>query len=189
MTKELKVKKENEVTTTPAERAQNAIPFGGNPLTFMRRFTEEMDKVFTDFGWGDSLAPMFGFVERELAPAMWSPKVEFEENKGQFLARADLPGINRDDIHVELEKGAIVIKGERKQTTSEEKDGYYRSECSYGSFYRRLPLPTKADTEKAAASYHDGVLEIVMPMATGEPTLKRLEIKTAEMPKAKAAKP
>ncbi len=188
MTKEVKTKQEIEETTTPLAKTENVLPFAGSPLTFMRRFTEEMDKVFTDFGWGGSLAPMLGFVERELAPAMWSPKVEFEERNGQFIARADLPGINRNEIHVELEKDAMVIKGERKQVSSEEKDGYYRTECNYGSFYRRLPLPAQADTANASAVYRDGVLEITMPLTKVEPNVKRLEVKIEEMPKVKAAK-
>jgi HSP20 family protein len=165
---------------------EELTPLVGSPFTFMRRFTEEMDKLFTDFGWGNNLAPLLGFLERETAPAMWSPKVEVARTEGQMTVRADLPGLNKEDIAIELADGVLTLKGERKKETTEEKEGYYRSEHSYGSFYRSLPLPKNVEADKAAASYRDGVLEITLPLAAQETAVRRLAV--TEPPQAKAAK-
>ena len=90
----------------------------GSPFTFMRRFSEEMDRLFEDFGFGDSLfAPGFGRgLSRfgELAQSMWSPQVEVFEREGQLVVRADLPGLTKDDINVDITDDALVIRGERK---------------------------------------------------------------------------
>jgi len=80
----------------------------------------------------------------------------------------------------------LTISGERKEEKEEKREGFYRSERSYGSFYRKIPLPEGAKTENAAATFHNGVLEITMPAEKVEMPARKLEIK--EPPKEKAAK-
>jgi HSP20 family protein len=137
------------------------------PFTFMRRFSEEMDRLFEDFGLGRGLlAPG---LERSLdhlgslASDAWVPQVEVMERDNQLVVRADLPGMSKEDIKVDLEDDSLVIRGERKSEREEDEEGYYRSERSYGSFYRRIPLPSGVNTEEADADFRNGVLEITMP--------------------------
>ena len=106
----------------------------------MRHFAEDMDRLFDEFGM--RLPSFFGrgreLLRREvgLIPAEWSPRVEIREQGGQVLVRADLPGLAKDDIQVEMTHELLTIRGERKQEKKEEREGYAYSECSYGSFYR-----------------------------------------------------
>jgi HSP20 family protein len=111
----------------------------------------------------------------------------FERN-GQLVVRADLPGVKTDDVEVELRDNSVVIKGERQEQHEEQREGYYRTERAYGSFYRQIPLPQSVNTENAKASFRDGVLEITMPAPKGEARGRQLSIQdTGEQPQAKAS--
>jgi HSP20 family protein len=158
-----------------------AGPYGGSPFGLMNRFAEEMDRLFEDFGMGRSwLAPRFGreFGPRgEMGQALWSPQIEVFEREGQLVVRADLPGLNKDDIKVDITDDALTIQGERKQEHEEKREGYYRSEHSYGSFYRSIPLPEGVNAEEAKANFRDGVLEITIPAPQREQRRRQLEIK------------
>ena len=79
-------------------------------------------------------------------------------------------GMKKEDVHVTMEENDLVLFGERKEETETNKDNYYRAECSYGSFYRRLPLAFEADFGKIAAKFTDGVLEIHVPIPAVEPS-------------------
>jgi HSP20 family protein len=83
--------------------------------------------------------------------------------------------LKREDVTVDLTDDSVCIQGERKQEREEEREGYYRSERSYGSFCRVIPLPEGAMTDQAKANFKDGVLEITMP-APPESKGRRLEI-------------
>lgn len=154
------------------------------PFTFMRRFSEEMDRLFGDVGFGsDWLAPVLG---RATDQGLWSPQVEVFERDKQLVLRADLPGLTRDDVNVELSDEGITIQGERKSQHTEDREGYYRSERSYGKFYRRIPVPEGVKTDEARASFNDGVLEITMPAPQrGQRKSRRLEIGDDGQPLAK----
>jgi HSP20 family protein len=115
-----------------------------------------------------------------LVPAEWSPKIDVLQREGQFVVRADLPGLTKEDVKVEVADDVITIQGERKQEKKEERKGYCYSECSYGSFYRAIPLPEGAEGSKATAEFRKGVLEVTVPAAT-PPVRKarRLEVREA----------
>ena len=158
----------------------------GTPFAFMRRFTEEMDRLFEDFGLesGRFMPRLFPWGERllgrkaEFTPVEWTPRIEVLEREGQFVVRADLPGMSREDVKVEVARDHITLEGERKDEKKEEREGYYYGECRYGSFYRAIPLPEGVDTTKATAEFHKGVLEVVMPrVAPAEPKVRRLEVR------------
>jgi HSP20 family protein len=99
----------------------------------------------------------------------------FTKNDELFV-RADIPGLKKEDITIEITDENITIHGERKREKEEKGEGYYRAERSYGSFSRMLPLPEGVKTENAKAVVHDGVLEITMPMAKVEEKKRKLEI-------------
>jgi HSP20 family protein len=158
----------------------------GGPFGFMRRFAEEMDHLFDEFGMGAGMhipsAVTRGreMLRREsgLVPADWSPRVDVLRREGQIVFRADLPGMSKDDIKVEVKDNALTLQGERKHAKKEEREGYFYSECSHGCFYRALPLPEGADASKATAEFHNGVLEVAIPMPKqAETQTRRVEVR------------
>ena len=104
--------------------------------------------------------------------------IDVVQKNDQPLIKADLPGLKREDVTVEITDDAVILQGERKHDEEEEREGFYRSERSYGSFYRVIPLPTGAITEQAQATFKDGVLEITIP-APPASRGRRLEITEA----------
>lgn len=139
-----------------------------SPFSFMRRFSEEMDRLFEDFGFGRGwLSPSMGEFSpsglSELGRAAWSPQVEMFRRGDELVVRADLPGMRREDVRVDVQQDHLVIQGERTWETDEDREGVMRSERRYGSFHRRIPLPAGVRAEDTRASYRDGVLEITMP--------------------------
>jgi HSP20 family protein len=85
------------------------------------------------------------------------------ERGGKLVIRADLPGLTKKDVKVEIRDDTVCIQGERRQERESKGKGFYRSERSYGSFYREVPLPEGADPEKGTATFKDGVLEVTVP--------------------------
>ncbi len=157
-------------------------PSTGSPFAFMRRFSEEMDRLFEDFGFGHGwVAPGFERSLNQLevlAGTAWAPQVEVLERDNELMIRADLPGMTKDDVKVDIADNAVVIRGERKSEREENEKGYYRSERSYGSFYRRIPLPSGVNAEEANAEFRNGVLEITMPATQpAEEKRRQIEIK------------
>jgi len=151
-----------------------------DPFGMLDRFANEMDRIFDDFGFGRGwLSPRLGRAQSgtEVETFTWAPRVDVHQRNNELVVRADLPGIKKDDITVDVTDDAITIQGERHQEDQEERGGVYRSERSYGSFYRMIPLPEGAITDQAKATFRDGVLEIRMPAPPEQVTRgRRLEI-------------
>ena len=146
-------------------RAGDIRNFGGlrytSPFYFMRRFSEEMDRLFEDVGFGGNW-PERPFGQNSFA---WSPQIETFQKDNQFVFRADLPGMNKDDLKVSVDDNCLAIQGERKKewTRDEDSPGGYRSERTYGSFYRCVPLPQGVKADNISATFRNGVLEVKMP--------------------------
>lgn len=155
-------------------RRANVPAIFNNPFSVMRRFGEDMERIFDEFGLGRSIPRGFDQI------AAWTPQVEVLNREGQLVIRADLPGINKDDVKVELRDDSVILRGERKEEHKEEREGSFRTERSYGSFYREIPLPEGIDTSKATATFRDGVLEITMPSSQAEAGGRQLEIKDSQ---------
>ena len=182
--KEPKSQERNRTQALTRSRDAGLAETGFSPFSFVRRFGEEMDRLFEDFGFGrDWLAPMLG---REGGNGVWMPQVEILERDGQLLVRADLPGLTKDDVKVELTDHAITIEGERHDENEESGEDYYRSERSYGKFYRRLPLPEGVKINDANATFRNGVLEITLPAPKRETQkARRLEVRGDNEQKAR----
>lgn len=104
-----------------------------------------------------------GYDDNGSSVADWLPAVDIIEEKEQFVLRADIPGVNAEDIEVNMEKGVLSLSGERHKETSEEVDGMQRMERSSGKFYRRFTLPESANPEAISAKSANGILEIIIP--------------------------
>jgi HSP20 family protein len=125
----------------------------------MRQLMEDLDRLVV--GSGTSATP----TRRSAASdAPWVPTIEVSQQDGQLVVRADVPGVNRDQIEVEIENEQLVISGERKEEHEERRGGFYRTERSYGRFYRAIPLPDGVKPEQALATFDNGVLEIRIPL-------------------------
>lgn len=150
------------------------------PFDLFERMSEEMDRTFArmwrDFGLPGRSLRGRGFADEGL----WSPRVEAFQKGDRFLVRAELPGVKKDDVQVELREDAITIRGERREEHEEEREGYYHSEREYGEFHRTIPLPEGVIGESAQATFRDGILEISMQAPPAEAGRgRRLEIEDA----------
>lgn len=144
-----------------------------SPFGMLERFADEMDRMFADFGLGRgwSRSPF------TTGTMTWTPRVDVTQRSNELVIRADLPGLNKEDVKVDVTDDAITIQGERRREHEEEQGGVHRSERVYGTFYRVIPLPDGAIADQAKASFKDGVLEVTMPAPPEQVTRgRRLEI-------------
>jgi HSP20 family protein len=145
----------------------------GNPFRMLERFADEVDRMFDDFGLGRGWSRSSPFRES----IAWTPRIDIVQRNNELVVRADLPGLSKDDVKVDVTDDAVVIQGERHREHEEDQGGVYRTERSYGSFYRAIPLPDGAIADQAKARFKDGVLEITMPAPPEQVTRgRRLEI-------------
>ena len=143
--------------------------FTMGPLGLMRRFADEMEGALANFR-GASTGTSVG---QEL---IWAPPIELREQDGNLVVSAELPGLTDKDVKVEATEDGLVIQGERKQEFSGEERGVRRSERSYGRFWRLVPLPEGAQVEKAQANFHDGILEVTIPVPESQQRRRQIPI-------------
>ena len=127
--------------------------------------------------WFDDIDTWFdtGFFT-EMPERLWRPAIDVEEQNGTYVVRADLPGLKKGDIHIELRNGYLTLRGERKAEHTDEKDAYRRVERTYGAFERTVGVPEGVTEKDIHARYKDGVLEVTMPVPKAEKP-KTTEIK------------
>ena len=100
---------------------------------------------------------------RALDREEWMPVVDIREKKKEYVIRAEVPGVNREDIHLTVDKGVLKLSGERHWENEEKDEKQHRRESYYGQFARSFSLPDNADGSNIQAKYRDGVVEIRMP--------------------------
>jgi len=141
-----------------------------SPFGMMRRFADDMDRMFEGFGvpsirrWGWGTEGRF------------SPELEVLERDGKLIIRVDLPGLNKDDVNVDVSEHTLTIQGERKQEHESTEGGVYRSERSYGHFRREIPLPEGVNAETAKANFKNGTLEITLDAPEAAKNQRRIPI-------------
>ncbi len=148
--------------------------FRANPFSLLRRMTEEMDRVFQEVG-----------LEREGSNVGWSPAIEVSLRNGKYNVHAELPGLEPKDVKVEIENDALVIQGERRSEYEEKNErsgGVQRTERQYGLFYRSIPLPEGAKVEQAQAKFHNGVLEVTIPVPEQQSNRRTIPIEGEGVP-------
>ena len=147
------------------------------------RELEEMGRRFEDiFG-----RPFLPTVWRRLhmEERGWAPPIEVFEKEDKFVVKAELPGMEEEDIDVSVTGDTLTIKGERKAEAEVNEEDYYCCERSYGSFLRSIALPSTVDAKKIEAGYEDGVLEVTLPKAT---EVKPKKVAVSAKKKEKASK-
>jgi len=129
-----------------------------NPMA--RRFNDDLDTLFEGF-----FRPM-RWVDEEAAGEGLAPRLDVVERNGEFVVKAELPGVKKDDIEVSVENGVLTINAEtRSETEEKEGDRVIRQERRYGRYVRSLRLGKAVDERKVKAAYKDGILELTLPKA------------------------
>ncbi|MBE9541144.1 MAG: Hsp20/alpha crystallin family protein [Proteobacteria bacterium] len=128
-----------------------------DPLRDMVTLRDRMDRLFDN-----SLARLRG-AEDDMSLSTWSPSVDIYETAESIVIKAEVPGVKKEDISVEVKDDTLYLKGERKFEKDVKEENYHRMERSYGSFRRVFSLPATVAQEKVKANFKDGVLEIILP--------------------------
>jgi len=116
--------------------------------------------------------------ESSVVTSQWVPRVDIKEESDRFVLYADIPGVDPQEIEVQMDKGMLTIKGERRQETGLDGENFSRLERRHGSFHRRFALPDSANPEGISASGKNGVLQITIPKRP-ETTPRRIQVGTA----------
>ncbi len=110
--------------------------------------------------------------------ADWAPAVDVQETDKEYIVKADLPEVRKEDVKVGIEDGILTLEGERKQEKEEKNKKFHRVERVYGKFVRRLALPMEIDAQNVAAEFKDGVLNVHLPKTeTAKP--RAIDVKVA----------
>jgi HSP20 family molecular chaperone IbpA/ribosome-associated toxin RatA of RatAB toxin-antitoxin module len=142
------------------------------PFVVMRKMTQEMDQFFERM-----IGRPLGMPRWAQTRTNWTPQVEVAERENQVVVCADLPGIRPEDVHIEVRHDKLKIEGERHEQRQSQDQEFRRSERVYGHFYREISLPDGVDPDAAAASMHDGVLEITVPVVAEKKHGRRVDIR------------
>lgn len=142
-----------------------------SPFGVVSRFMDDMDRMFDTFTGQSTTSSMMGPVATET----WHPQIETFERDGKIIVRADLPGIPEDSVSVKVDHDVLTISGVRHDDRTEQREGYYHSERTYGSFQRSIKLPPFVDHDEIKASFDDGVLEVSVPIPSNARS-KRIDI-------------
>jgi len=134
------------------------------PFSLMRQMQDEVDRWFGQFGFDRNWTSPSAWLSRAAGERTgeWMPAIDAFQRGNDFVIRADVPGMSRTDLTVEVGDDALTIRGERKNEQHEDREGVFWSERSYGSFSRVIPLPPGAISDSAKATFTNGVLEVVM---------------------------
>ncbi|MGA2712516.1 MAG: Hsp20/alpha crystallin family protein [Bryobacteraceae bacterium] len=146
--------------------------FGLSPFAMMREFSEEMERLYRANG---------------AALEAWTPTVDIQRSNGDLLVTAELPGLKKEEVKVEVTDDALIIEGERKREHKVEEEGYHRYERSFGKFYRFIPLPEGAKPDQAKAELTDGVLKISVPAPEVKKKVRQIAVEEGAEKKPVAA--
>ena len=113
-----------------------------------------------------------------LTVADWAPVVDIQETETEYLVKAELPEIRKEDVKVTIENGVLTLQGERRQEKEEKGKRFHRVERAYGTFLRTFTVPLDAEEDKVAAEFKDGILRVHLPKTT-KPRPKAVEVKVA----------
>lgn len=139
------------------------------PFSLMRRLSDDMERMFEEM---DVTRP-FTFTRPGGRVFDWLPPIEVFEKDNLLTVRAELPGLTKDDVKIEITERVLTLKGERKQEKHEKGEGFITTERSYGSFLRQVALPEGVNADIAKATFKHGILEIQMPVTVKKPAATR----------------
>ena len=126
-----------------------------NPLHGFDKLQSDMERVFSG-------SPSESNRNMGLLEGNWTPAIDVYDSHDDIMIKANLPGMNKEDIEVTIHGDTLIIKGEKKIENDVKEEDYIRTERFYGNFNRTLTLPSEIDHEKVSAKYKDGVLELIL---------------------------
>ena len=138
---------------------------------------EEMEKRLSSVFGRTPSAPNAEKKEA-ISVAEWSPLVDITEDEKEYIVKAEIPEMKKEDIKINVHEDVLTISGERKYEKEEKGKKYHRVERAYGSFVRSFTLPEDADGSKISAEYKDGILKVRLPKSE-KPKTKAIEVKIA----------
>ncbi len=127
------------------------------PRGNLQSFQDEMNRLFNQFFQGGT------GEEAGWGVRTWAPPVDIYETDDAVILKAELPGISKDDVSIEIHQNTLILRGQRKHEAEVKEEHYHRVERAYGTFQRSFMLPTLVDQEHVQATYKDGVLELRLP--------------------------
>ena len=127
--------------------------------------------------WGRPQGKVEGQKEA-ISVAEWSPLVDITEDEKEYLIKAELPEVKREDVKLTVQDNVLAISGERRYEKEEKNKKYHRVERAYGNFLRSFTLPEDADGSKVSAEYKDGILKVHLPKSE-KATPKSIEVKVS----------
>ncbi len=158
---------------SPQNWLPNVLNAWEEPFVMLRKLSEDMDQYVSRLMQG----PLAESGQRHLiGKHQWTPTVDMEQRGNEIVIRADLPGLTRADVKLQLHEDRLTIEGERHVESRQQAEGYHRVERVQGRFFRSIPLPEGIDAQSVHASMRDGVLEITVPLRHREHGVK-LEIR------------
>jgi len=128
-----------------------------SPWGEMTTLQNRINRMFDD--------PFFrtGRMDDDVSMGRWNPAVDLYEKDDHFVIKAELPGVDKKDITIDLKDRLLTLSGERSYDNEVKEENYYRRERSYGKFQRSFTLPADVDSDKIKAEFKDGVLQVEVP--------------------------
>lgn len=140
---------------------------------------QEMENFFSRYSPQFDMRLGASFDKEGHNIAEWTPSADISETKKEYLVKAELPDVDKKDIHVTVSDGTLKIEGERRHEKEEEDETYHRVESFYGKFSRSFVLPTDADETKIKADSKNGVLRVHLPKTEAKAADKSVDIEVA----------
>lgn len=139
----------------------------------LKEFQNRLTRLF-----GENFALSLPEMEENWSMATWAPACDIYETENEFVVKAELPEVKKEDVKVSFENNVLTIRGERKFEEETKKENYHRIERRYGDFMRSFTLPNVVDTEKIVAEFKDGMLQVKLPKRP-EVKAKTIDVKVA----------
>lgn len=133
-----------------------------NPMRDMFSLSDRMNRVFDGFFYPTTRD------DESMSMWDWNPAVDIYDEKDHIVIKAEIPGVDKKDITVDIKDRVLTLKGERSSDNEEKKDNFYRRERTFGKFERSFSLPAQVDLDKVKADYKDGILKIEIPKPEGQ---------------------
>jgi HSP20 family protein len=127
------------------------------PMGNLQSFQHEMNRMFNQFFPGGN------GEEAGSGLSTWTPPVDIYERDDGLVIKAELPGVSKDDVSIDVHQNTLILRGQRKHEADVKDEQYHRVERTYGTFQRSFVLPTMVDQEKVQATFKNGVLELHLP--------------------------
>lgn len=188
--------RERPVQSTREDRTGTGLSRSGmydptyqsSPFSMVQRMSEDFDRLLANFGMargglsptgvGRGLWAGFDTPGRFGPGTGWAPQIDVIERGDKLVVRADLPGLRKEDVDIDVQDDVLTIQGERREEFEDTREGVFVSERTFGRFFRSIPLPEGVKADDVNAKFNDGVLEITMPKPKQEGRRgRRIEIR------------